>query len=576
MHKIKSFFPVLEWAKKYNLNSLKGDAAAGLTVGVMLIPQGMAYAMIAGLPPVYGLYAALFPQLVYALMGTSRQLAVGPVAMDSLMVAAGLGALSLDSTEQYITLAIFLALFMGIIQLLLGGLKLGFLVNFLSQPVISGFTSAAAIIIGLSQINHLLGISIPRTSQFHQLIFFLIEAIPQIHWYTVFISILGVCFLFFSKKYFPKIPGALLLVLITTLLAAQYNWESLGIKLVKEVPQGLPSFQLPTASLSQVYDLAPLALTLALIAFMEAISVAKAVEEKEKTNYLHANQELIALGTANIIGSFFLAYPTTGGFSRTAVNYDAGAKTGVSALFSAAIVGLTLLFFTSFFYFLPSAVLGAIILVAVSKLFNWRYPQQLWKNSRQEFYILLFTFIITLFIGIKEGILLGVFAALLYMLYQNTQPHIAVLGRLKNTHYFKNINRFSEDIITFPEVLILRFDGQLFFGNQAYFKKDVSRQISLQEKVIKHLVIAAAPINYIDATAFQMLINWTEELNDKQINVYWTGLNGPQRDRFHQWEILQKNKFVFVYSSLESALNAIQGTPPSELEKTIASQRNNF
>ncbi len=353
MSKIKTFFPILDWAKNYNMDFLRGDATAGLTVGIMLIPQGMAYAMIAGLPPVYGLYAALFPQLVYAVMGTSRQLAVGPVAMDSLMVAAGLGALSLQSVEQYISLAVFLAFFMGVIQLILGGLKLGFLVNFLSQPVISGFTSAAAVIIGLSQVNHLLGISIPRTNQFHHLFLSVVEASNQIHPYTLLLSFFGVSFLFLTKKYFPKIPGALFLVLLSTLFASYYNWESLGIKLIKDVPQGLPSFQWPTASFGHIYELAPLALTLALIAFMEAISVAKAIEEKEKSNRLRSNQELIALGMANIIGSLFQAYPTTGGFSRTAVNYDSGAKTGVSALFSAGIVGLTLLFLPPFSIFYP-------------------------------------------------------------------------------------------------------------------------------------------------------------------------------------------------------------------------------
>ncbi|MDA9295019.1 SulP family inorganic anion transporter, partial [Flavobacteriaceae bacterium] len=330
MNSIQHYFPILSWLKTYSPSFLKGDIAAGITVGIMLIPQGMAYAMIAGLPPVYGLYAALFPQIVYAIMGTSRQLAVGPVAMDSLLVAAGLGALSLTTNAEYIALASFLALFMGTIQLLLGGLKLGFLVNFLSKPVISGFTSAAAIIIALSQLNHLLGIDIPRSNKLHELFFYLIELGPQTHLLSVLISGLGISFLLIAKKHFPKLPGALLLVFLTTFIAAQNNWESLGITLVKEVPEGLPSFVWPKAGLSQVYELFPLALTLALIAFMEAISVAKAVEEKEKTNYLNPNQELIALGSANIVGGLFQAFPTTGGFSRTAVNHDAGAKTGVA------------------------------------------------------------------------------------------------------------------------------------------------------------------------------------------------------------------------------------------------------
>ena len=574
MNLIKQFFPIFNWAKAYSSSALKNDAFAGITVGIMLIPQGMAYAMIAGLPPVYGLYAALFPQVIYALMGTSRQLAVGPVAMDSLLVAAGLGALSLDSTEAYIALATFLALFMGTIQLLLGGLKLGLLVNFLSKPVINGFTSAAAIIIALSQLNHLLGIDFPKSKQIHELFSFLLKLGPQAHLLSVLISVLGVSFLVLIKRYFPQLPGALILVLLSTFIAAQNNWETLGVKLVKEIPDGLPSFQFPSATLNQVYDLIPLALTLALIAFMEAISVAKAIEEKEKTNHLNANQELIALGTANIIGSLFQSYPTTGGFSRTAVNHDSGAKTGVAALFSAAVVGITLLFFTAFFYHLPNAVLGAVILVAVGKLIDFSYPKQLWKNNRNEFYILLFTFCITLFIGIKEGILLGVFVALLYMIYQNTQPHIAVLGRIKDTHYFKNINRFTEDVVTYPQVLILRFDGQLFFGNQRYFKQAFSALVKAQETPVKHLVIAAAPINYIDATAFEMLTEWMKELNKQGISIHWTGLNGPLRDRFHKNGVFSHSHKTSIYSSLDAALNTIHGSAPTEIEKTIASQRN--
>ena len=575
MNSIQHYFPILSWLKTYSPSFLKGDIAAGITVGIMLIPQGMAYAMIAGLPPVYGLYAALFPQIVYAIMGTSRQLAVGPVAMDSLLVAAGLGALSLTTNAEYIALASFLALFMGTIQLLLGGLKLGFLVNFLSKPVISGFTSAAAIIIALSQLNHLLGIDIPRSNKLHELFFYLIELGPQTHLLSVLISGLGISFLLIAKKHFPKLPGALLLVFLTTFIAAQNNWESLGVTLVKEVPEGLPSFVWPKASLSQVYELFPLALTLALIAFMEAISVAKAVEEKEKTNYLNPNQELIALGSANIVGGLFQAFPTTGGFSRTAVNHDAGAKTGIAALFSAAVVGLTLLFFTSFFYHLPTAVLGAIILVAVGKLIDLSYPKKLWKNNRSEFYVLLFTFSITLFVGIKEGILLGVFAALLYMVYQNTHPHIAVLGRIKNTHYFKNIDRFSNEVTTFPHVLILRFDGQLFFGNQRYFKQQLSHLIKQHPESVNHLVLAAAPINYIDASAMEMLSLLFEELKENGINLYWTGLSGPIRDQFHNLGVLSRFNNLFVYSSLEAALNAIEGKAPSEIEKSIATQRNN-
>ena len=575
MNPFESYFPIVSWIKSYSKKELKSDFAAGLTVGVMLIPQGMAYAMIAGLPPVYGLYAALFPQVVYAFMGTSRQLAVGPVAMDSLIVATGLGALSLSGPQEYLALALFLAFFVGTIQLLMGFLKLGVFVHFLSRPVISGFTSAAAIIIGLSQLNHLLGVSIPRSNKIHELFIYLIELIPQAHGLTVLVSVLGVCFIFVLRRYFPKLPAALILVVLATVTVAQFKEVETGLILLENVPGGLPSMIMPSAEWGQIYALIPLAITLALIAFMEAISVAKAIEEKEKTNSLNANQELIALGAANVVGSIFQAYPTTGGLSRTAVNYDAGAKSGISALFSALVVGLTLLFFTSFFYFLPTAILGAIIVVAIVKLIDFNYPRELWKNNRKEFFILLFTFLVTLFIGIKEGILLGVFVALLYMVYQNTQPHIAVLGRIKDTHYFKNITRFSEDVITYPNVLILRFDGQLFFGNQTYFRETVSAHIKKQKPLVKHLVIASAGINSIDASAQQMLSLFMEELHQKQINIYWTGLIGPLRDQFYKAGFLDQFDGLFVFSSLEAAINAIQGTAPTAIEKTIASQRNN-
>ena len=575
MNPFESYFPIVSWINSYSKEELKSDFAAGLTVGVMLIPQGMAYAMIAGLPPVYGLYAALLPQVVYALMGTSRQLAVGPVAMDSLIVAAGLGALSLSGPQEYIALALFLAFFVGVIQLLMGFLKLGGVVHFLSRPVISGFTSAAAIIIGLSQLNHLLGVSIPRSNKTHELFIYLIELIPQAHGLTVIISVLGVCFIFVLRRYFPKLPAALILVVLATVTVAQFKEIETGLILIENVPGGLPSLIIPSAEWGQVFALIPLALTLALIAFMEAISVAKAIEEKEKKNTLNANQELVALGTANVVGAFFQAYPSTGGFSRTAVNYDAGAKSGISSLFSALVVGLTLLFFTSFFYFLPTAILGVIIVVAVVKLIDFNYPKELWKNNRKEFYILLFTFLATLFVGIKEGVLLGVFVALLYMVYQNTRPHIAVLGRIKDTHYFKNVSRFSEDVITYPNVLILRFDGQLFFGNQAYFRETVSALIKNQERPVKHLVIASAGINSIDASAQQMLSFFIEELHQKKINIYWTGLIGPLRDQFHKVGFLDQFDALFIFSSLEAAINAIQGTAPTAIEKTIASQRNN-
>ena len=426
----KKILPILQWLPNYKKDDFSGDLTAGLTVGIMLIPQGMAYAMIAGLPPVFGLYAALMPQIIYAFMGTSRQLAVGPVAMDSLLVAAGLGAMSLSGMDSYIAMAVFLALFMGAIQLLLGVVRMGFLVRFLSKPVISGFTSGAAIIIGLSQLKHLLGFEITRSNQVHLLLANAFKNIHLTNGYALGIGITSIVLIQIIKKlntkYDKRFPAALVLVFVGVVVVSFFELYASGVQIVGKVPSGLPSFQVPKIPLERLSELAPIAITLALIAFMEAISVAKAVAEKHPEYELDPNQELRALGTANMVGAFFQSYPTTGGFSRTAINEQAGAKTGIAPLISAAVVGLTLLFLTPLFYYLPNAVLAAIIMVAVFGLIDFSYPISLYKTHKDEFVLLLLTFIITLTVGITAGILSGVLLSLLILLYRISVPNIAV------------------------------------------------------------------------------------------------------------------------------------------------------
>lgn len=530
---LKQYFPILQWLPGYKKSYLSGDIGAGLTVGIMLIPQGMAYAMIAGLPPVFGLYASLIPQVVYAIMGTSRQLAVGPVAMDSLLVASGLGALALSGIDEYIAMAVFLALFMGLIQLGLGLLRMGFLVNFLSKPVISGFTSAAAIIIGLSQLKHLLGTDIEGSNQIHILLKNAIATVSDTNWIALAIGLLAIVVIKSIKRFNSRIPAALVVVVLGVLTIYFFNLNEQGVKIVGEVPRGLPSLKVPAFDFSRVSELLPIALTLALIAFMEAISVAKAIEEKHTDYKVDSNQELIALGTANILGSFFQSYPTTGGFSRTAVNDQAGAKTGVAPFISALVVGLTLLFLTPLFYYLPNAVLAAIIMVAVFGLIDINYPIELFKNRRDEFYLLLATFMITLTVGIKEGILLGVLISLLLLVYRTSRPHIAVLGRISNTDYFKNIARFPEETETFNDILIIRFDAQLYFGNTEYFKTELQNQLDLKGESVKYIILNAEAINYIDSSAIHMLRQIIQELNNKGIKLLVAGAIGPARDIFY-------------------------------------------
>ncbi|MFL1896749.1 SulP family inorganic anion transporter [Aquimarina sp. 2-A2] len=570
---LKKYLPILQWLPKYQKEYLSGDLAAGITVGIMLIPQGMAYAMIAGLPPVFGLYASLIPQIIYALLGTSRQLAVGPVAMDSLLVASGLGALAISGIDQYIAMAIFLALFMGIIQLALGLFRMGFLVNFLSKPVISGFTSAAAIIIGLSQLKHLLGTSIERSNQVHLVILNAIDTIDQTNLYTVGIGIAAIILIKGLQKIHKSIPAALVVVVVSILGMYLGELNDLGVKIVGEIPQGLPEFGVPTVDYSRISDLVPIALTLALIAFMEAISVAKAVEEKHSDYEVDANQELIALGTANIVGSFFQSYPTTGGFSRTAVNDQSGAKTGIAPLVSALIVGLTLLFLTPLFYYLPNTVLAAIIMVAVFGLIDIKYPLQLLKNAKDEFFLLLITFAITLFVGIKEGILLGVLLSLLLLVYRTSNPHIAILGRIKNTDYFKNVLRFENTVEIHEEILILRFDAQLYFGNKDYFKNELQKHILKKGSSLKYVILNAEAINYIDSSATNLLFNLIEELKQKQITLLIAGAIGPTRDIIFKTGLAEVIKRDHLFVKTSEAYNyALNMGERTEIQQKITTQ----
>ena len=571
---MRSYFPILEWIQEYNKTLFKGDLSAGITVAVMLIPQGMAYAMIAGLPPVYGLYAAIFPQLIYAIMGSSRQLAVGPVAMDSLLVATTLNTMAIVDAQHYISLAIFLAFFMGVIQVFLGLIKFGFLVNFLSKPVINGFTSAAAIIIGLSQLNHMLGVEISQGNVLQALMQSIWEVRTEIHLLTLMITLGSVFLIFGIKRFSKKIPVALVVVILTTLLTSQLNWNEMGVSIVGTIPSGLPAFNFQWIAVEDIYPLFPMALTLSLIAFLEAISIAKAIEVKENKETVDPNQELIALGAANVFGSFFQSYPTTGGFSRTAVNHESGAQTGVAAIISAAVVGLTLVFFSSWFYYLPKPVLGAIILTAVINLVDFKYPYQLWSSHREELFILLFTFLVTLFVGIMEGILLGTLASLSLMVYRSSQPHIAILGRIKGTKHYRNIHRFTEEVETFPGVLILRFDGQLFFGNHSYFKKQIVDLLGGETKKIRYLVIDASPINYIDASASNTLNHWIQNLNKEGITVLWVNVIGPIRDLFFKNGMLKKIGKKNLFYSLDSAVKYIGGEKTPKIEKRISDQNN--
>ena len=572
---LKKYFPFLEWISNYRSDYFKRDLLAGITVAVLLIPQGMAYALIAGLPPIYGLYAALTPQIVYAFLGTSRQLAVGPVAMDSLLVAAGLSALAIVEPSQYIQMAILLALLMGAIQLLLGLFRMGFIVSFLSKPVISGFTSAAAIIIGFSQLKHLLGIQLSQSNQLHIVIESILQSNVPVHFATLIIGVLSVVLILVIKNWNRKIPSALIAVVLGISWVYFNGLDKQGVAVVGLIPQGLPSFQTPVLEMDTIKQLLPTALTLALVAFMEAISVAKAIEENHKEHIVDPNQELIALGSSNIVGSFFLSYPTTGGFSRTAVNDQAGAKTGMAALITALIVGLTLMFFTQWFYYLPKAVLASIIIVAVVNLIDFKFAVRLYKKRKDEFAILVLTFLATLFLGITKGIGMGIVISLLLLVYRASKPHHAFLGRIGKTNYFKNINRFPDEVVQRDDLIILRFDAQLFFGNIQYFKELVSKAIEENENTVKGFIINMRAVNYIDSTASEQLYELILSLQQKGIRVMVVGAIGPARDLLIKSKIIKILKKQNLFITSGDATDDFDGVAKkTALQKKLSRQSN--
>jgi SulP family sulfate permease len=532
---MKRFIPAMSWIKGYKKEWLTGDLTAGLTVGVMLIPQGMAYSMLAGLPPIYGLYASTIPLIIYALFGTSRQLAVGPVAMIALLISSGVGALAPLGSQEFMNLAILLALMVGIIQFSMGALRLGFLVNFLSHPVIAGFTSAAALIIGFSQLKHLLGIDIPR-GKVHETILNVVENFEAINLPTVLIGTGAIVLLLVIKKVNKKIPGPLLAVLFGIGAVIGLDLFEQGVRIVKDVPGGLDIFALPNLEMGSIQALLPIAFTISFIGFMESIAVAKAIQAKHKDYEVSSNQELIGLGLANVVGSFFKAFPVTGGFSRTAVNDQAGAKTGLASIISALLIIITLLFLTEYFYYLPKAILAAIIMVAVFGLIDVKEAKHLWAKDRKDFWLFMVTAIGTLALGIEEGILLGVALSIASLVYRVSYPHIAILGRLPGTDQYRNVERFDQLEVD-PHILIVRFDAQLYFANANYFRDYVKQEVQSHEHT-KYLIFDTRAVNNMDSSAIHMLHDLIHDLDADGIAFHFANVKGPLRD------ILQKNRIT--------------------------------
>jgi len=552
----KSIFPILDWLPNYNKVWLRGDIGAGLTVGVMLIPQGMAYASIAGLPAVYGLYASIVPLLIYAIFGTSRQLAVGPVAMVSLLTATAIGSFQGLAISDYILYAILLAFLVGAIQFLLGVFRLGFLVNFLSHPVISGFTSAAALIIGLSQLKHLLGIEIPRGHRIDEIIIDAASKVDEINWIALIIGLIGILIIIGVKRIHKSLPSQLFAVIFGIVAVSLFNLGKgeYAVNIIKDIPSTLPKFQIPLFDLKIIELLIPMALTIALVSFMESIAVAKAIQTKHRNYKVVPNQELVSLGLSNIVGSFFQSYPTTGGFSRTAVNDQAGAKTGLAAIISAVLIVITLIFLTPYFYNLPKAILASVIMVAVFGLIDYKEAINLWKSNTLDFWMLIATFLATLILGVEMGIGLGVILSLAMVLFKTTNPHTAQLAKVPNSHFYRNVKRF-DNLEEKEEILIYRFDAQLFFANVNYFKDKLYDYERRKNDKLKLLIIDGESINNIDSTAIHALEEIVNDFNLRGIEVCFTGIKGPVRDKMIKSGFINKAKDDHFFMSIQEAVD---------------------
>ena len=542
---MKRFFPILEWLPNYSKALFRGDLIAGLTVGFILIPQGMAYAVIAEIPAEYGLYTALVPPVVYAILGTSKKLSIGPVAIDSLLVASTIGGLSVSDPQALIPLAMLLAFMVGITQFLLGSLKMGFLANFLSSPVINGFTSATAIVIALNQVRYLLGIELPRSTRIHQLLLGIFDQVKELHLLTFVFAIVVLLVLYSFRFINKRIPSSLLVMIGAITLVVIFNWDQNGLEVVGTIPKGLPGFRVPPFTEVPWKDMLPMALTIGLIGFTESYSLSRKFQQEDPNYEIEANQELRALGLTNTIGSFFQSYVATSSFSRTAVNAENGANTSLSGVFAAIMVAMVLLFLTSPFEILPMCVLAAIIFVAVLRLVDFKTPKRLWKTYRAEFWLLTITFISTGFIGIIEGIAIGVVMSLLFMVFRTAKPHMAVLGNVGG--HYKNIGRFP-DAIQRNDVLAVRFDGQLYYANQQYFDDQVRQLIIEKGKQLELFVLNAENINYIDATAGAMVSQLIKDLRMEKIEFRLAGAIGPVRDALKRSKIIndigEENCFV--------------------------------
>jgi SulP family sulfate permease len=573
---LEQYIPILNWGRHYKRADLTGDLLAGIIVAVMLVPQGMAYAMLAGLPPEVGLYASIVPLIIYGVLGTSRALAVGPVALVSLLVATGVSSLAEPGTAVYWQLALTLAFMIAIIQTIMGFLRVGFLVNFLSHPVLTGFTSSAAILIGFSQLKHVLGISIPRFEYFHETVGYTLTNLASANLITVGIGVGAIIILLYFKYLLgdqltragvstavalPLTKAApLVVVVLGTLLVWALGLDTTaGVSIVGDVPAGLPPITTPSFDLSTWQLLLPTALAISLVGYMESVSVAKSLASKKRQK-IDANQELVALGFSNIGSAFTGGYPVTGGISRSVVNFTAGANTGLASIITAGIIAITVMLFTPIFYYLPSAILAAIIIVAVAGMVDLRAFRHVWAYSKADGLSMLVTFTAVLAVGVEQGIIIGVVSSLILLAWRISRPHVAIVGRVGESEIYRNIMRHQVE--TWPRAVAMRVDESLYFANATYLEELVM-QLLADEHEMEHFVFIGTAVNFIDASALETLEEIHHALKDAGVTFHLAAIKGPVMDRLRGSGLIDDIGLENVHLSTHDAMQAIGCVPAS-------------
>ena len=542
--------PVLQWGRQYNRDTLLGDGVAALIVTVMLIPQSLAYAMLAGLPPEVGLYASVAPLLLYAVFGTSRVLAVGPVAVVSLMTAAAIGQHAVAGTPEYWAVAITLAFLSGALLLLMGVLRLGFLANFLSHPVISGFISASGLLIAASQLKALMGVK----AEGHNLLELgqsLIAQLGRTHLLTLAIGVSTVAFLFWVRSGLKPLlvrigfqaraadviakTGPVAAIVVTALLTWALQWQGQGVKIVGTVPQGLPPLTLPLFDLGLWQSLLVPALLISVVGFVESVSVGQTLAAKRRQR-IEPDQELVALGASNLGAAFTGGFPVTGGFARSVVNFDAGAQTPAAGVFTAIGITLASLFLTPALYYLPQATLAATIVVAVLSLVDVSIFRKTWAYSKADFAAVLATLLVTLLQGVELGLVVGVAVSLALYLHRTSRPHIAEVGRVPGTEHFRNVLRHA--VMVSPQVLGLRVDESLYFANSRALEDRINDAVA-SRPALKHVVLQCSAINDIDASALESLETINHRLREAGVQLHLSEVKGPVMDRLRRTHLLQ-------------------------------------